>query len=214
VLALERKINIFDKRLKRREWHLGQAKPIFRLKGQTHGIFGFGNMGRAVAKKAQAFGFNVIATDPFVSLMEARKFGVELVDFNRLLEISDATSIHAPLLKATYHVFNEEAISKMKDTAYLVNVARGGLVHQKALYNAVKCKKIAGAALDVMEREPPELDEALLTLDNVIITPHAVYYSQTSHIEVRKRALEEVVRVLKGGQPKNWINCKGMSEKR
>ncbi len=214
MLALVRKINVFDRKVRRGQWGLGEVKPMFRLKGQTYGVFGFGNIGRATAKKAQAFGFKVIATDPFVSLEEAKKLRVEMVDFNMLLQISDVISIHAPLLESTRHVFNAETIGKMRDTAYLVNVARGGLVDQKALHNALKSKRIAGAALDVMEKEPPPAMEPLLALDNVIITPHAAYYSETSYIEVRKKALEEVVRVLKGGQPKNWLNRKEMSEKR
>jgi len=135
-----------------------------------------------------------------------------LVDFDRLLEISDVISIHAPLSKSTYHLFNEETIRKMKNTAYLINTARGGLVDQKALYNALKAGKIAGAGLDVMEEEPPKADEPLLTLDNVIITPHTSYYSEASVIKVRRGVFGEVVRVLKGGQPKSWVNRKEMSK--
>jgi len=214
VLALERKINILDEKVKAGEWGLEEAKPILRLRGQTYGIFGFGNIGHAVAKKAQAFGFNVIAADPFVSSEEAKRFGVELVGFERLLRNSDVISIHASLSKSTQHMFNKEALAKMKNTAYLVNVARGALVDQRALYNALKSGKIAGAALDVVEKEPPELDEPLFSLDNIVLTPHVAYYSETSYIEVRKRALGEVVRVLKGGEPQNWLNRRDMTERK
>ncbi len=216
VLALQRKINSLDRKVRQGAWGLGpgpgEAKPIFCLKGQTFGLVAFGNIARMVAKKAQAFGFKVIATDPFVTPEEAKKFGVELVDFDRLLEISDVISIHAPLSKSTYHLFNEETIRKMKNTAYLINTARGGLVDQKALYNALKAGKIAGAGLDVMEEEPPKADDPLLTLDNVIITPHTSYYSEASVIKVRQGVFREVVRVLKGGQPKSWVNRKEMSK--
>jgi len=212
VLVLQRKINILSQKVKKGDWGLGKAKPIFALRGQTLGLVGFGNLARAVAKKAQVFGFNVIATDPFVSSEEVNKFGVESVDFNKLLEISDVISIHAPLSKLTYHMFNEKTIGKMKNTAYLINTARGGLVDHKALYNALKSGKIAGVGLDVLEEEPPKADEPLLTLDNVIITPHIAYYSEASEIELRKKAFGEVVRVLKGRQPKYWVNRKEMSK--
>lgn len=210
VLALQRKINILSQKVKGGVWRVDEAKPVFALRGQTYGLVGFGNIARLVAKKAQAFGFNVIATDPFVSLEEANRFGVELVEFANLLQVSDVISIHAPLSKSTYHMFNEETIGKMKKNACLVNTSRGGLVDQKALYNALKLRKIAGAALDVMEEEPPKSNEPLLTLDNVIVTPHIAYYSEASEIELRKRFSREVVTVLKGGQPKNWVNRKEM----
>lgn len=214
VLVLQRKINILSQKVKKGDWDwgLGEAKPIFALRGQTLGLVAFGNIARAVAKKAQVFGFNIIATDPFVSSEEVKKFGVESVDFNKLLRTSDVISIHAPLSKSTYRMFNEETIGKMKNTAYLINTARGGLVDNKALYNALKCGKIAGAGLDVLEEEPPKADEPLLTLDNVIITPHSSYYSEVSVIELRKKAFGEVVRVLKGRQPKYWVNRKEMSK--
>ena len=179
---------------------------LFGLKGQTYGLVAFGNIARFVAKKAQVFGFNIIATDPFVSPEEAKKFGVELVEFDRLLEVSDVISIHAPLLKSTYHMFNEKTIGKMKNTAYLVNVGRGGLIDQKALYNALTSGTIAGAALDVIEGETPKANEPLLTLDNVIITGHTAWYSESSIIERRKKFCREIVTTLKGGHPKNWVN--------
>jgi len=210
VLALQRKINILNQKVKNGAWGVGEAKPIFGLKGQTYGLVAFGNIARAVAKKAQVFGFNVIATDPFVSPEEAKKFGVELVEFHKLIGISDVISIHTSLSKSTYHMFNEEIFRKMKNTAYLVNTSRGGVVDQKALYNALKSGQIAGAALDVMEEEPPKANEPLLTLDNVIITAHTAYYSEASEIELRKQSFREVVRVLEGGQPKNWVNRKEM----
>ncbi|GAI36188.1 unnamed protein product, partial [marine sediment metagenome] len=116
------------------------------------------------------------------------------------------------LLKSTHHMFNEKTIGKMKNTAYLVNTGRGGLVDQKALYNALKSGEIAGAALDVMEEEPPKANEPLFTLDNVIITPHIAGYSEGSVIELRNRVFGEVITVLKGGQPNAWVNRKEMSK--
>jgi len=206
VLALQRKIKILDQKVRKGAWGTHEVKPIFGLKGQTYGLVAFGNIARFVAKKAQVFGFKMIATDPFVSPEEAKKFGVELVEFDKLLEASDVISIHAPLLKSTYHMFNEKTIGRMKNTTYLVNVGRGGLVDQEALYNALMSGTIAGAALDVMEEEPPKTNEPLFTLDNVIITGHTAWYSESSIIERRKKFSREIVATLKGGRPKNWVN--------
>jgi len=210
ALALQRKITTLSQKAKKGKWGLNEAKPMFALRSQTYGLVGFGNIARLVAKKAQVFGFNLIATDPFVSAGEASRFGVELVGFSKLLETSDIISIHAPLSKSTYHMFNQETIEKMKNTAYLVNTSRGGLVDQKALYDALKAGKIAGAALDVMEEEPPKFKEPLLALGTTIITPHVAWYSEAAEIELRKKFSQEVVTVLKGGQPKNWVNHKEM----
>lgn len=212
MLAIQRKITFFNQKTKEGVWQetLSQAKPIFSLRGQTYGLVSFGDIARAGARKARAFGFNVIATDPFVDPEEANQYGVELVDFDKLLEISDVISIHTPLLKSTYHMFNEQTIGKMKNSAYLVNTARGAVVDQKALYNALKSGKIAGAALDVLEDEPPKADEPLFTLDNVIVTPHIGSESTTSFTKARKRASGEVMAVLKGGRPKSWVNREEM----
>jgi D-3-phosphoglycerate dehydrogenase len=208
ALALERKIFLLDRQVKAGSWSVEEAKPIFGLSGQTFGLVGFGNIPKEVAKKAQVFGFKVIAYDPYVSQEVADKYNVKMVSLEELLKTSDVVSIHAPLVDATYHMINKEALELMKPTAFLVNTARGPLVDTKALYEALKCKKIAGAALDVLETEPPAKDDPLLTLDNIIITPHAAYYSETSSINLRKLAFAEVVRVLKGEYPKNFVNKK------
>ena len=107
-------------------------------------------------------------------------------------------------------MFNKETIGKMKNTAYLINTARGPVVDQKALYDALKSGKIAGAALDVFEQEPPIANEPLFTLDNVIVTPHVAFFSETAVIKARTLACREVIAVLKGGQPVNWVNRKEM----
>ncbi|MBA7571967.1 Hydroxypyruvate reductase [subsurface metagenome] len=211
-LNLQRKIIFFNRIAREGRWGVKEAKGIYALKGQTYGIVGLGKIGCAVAKKVQVFGFKVIAVDPLVSPEEAQKFGVELVDLKRLLETSDVISIHAPLSNSTYHMFNGETIGRMKNSAYLINVSRGSLVDQKALYSALKLGKIAGAAIDVMGEEPPKANEPLLTLDNVIITPHVASYSEASMIELREKIFREVARVLNGEQPKNWVNRKEMTK--
>lgn len=213
MLAIQRKVTFFDKKTKAGAWQepiiLSEARLTLPLRGQTYGLVSFGNIARAVAKKAKVFGFSVIAADPFVDPEEANRYGVKLVDFDTLLRISDVISIHAPLLKSTYHMFNEETIGKMKKTAYLVNTGRGRIVDQKALYNALKSGKIAGAALDVLEDEPPKANEPLFNLDNVIITPHIASETKTSLLKCREISSRDVATVLKGGQPKNLVNHPG-----
>jgi len=212
ILGIERKAVWFHQKVIEGGWRekLNDAKPIFALRGQTLGLFALGAIARAVAEKAQPFGFKVIATDPYVSGEDARKIGIELVDFDTLLRTSDVISIHAPLMESTFHVFNKETIEKMKKTAFLVNAARGPLIDQKALYNTLKARQIAGAAFDVLEDEPPKADEPILTLDNIFVVPHIGAYSETSVLKPSRICANEVVRVLKGSQPSAWVNRKEM----
>lgn len=214
ILGIERKAAWFHQKVKEGGWRekLNEAKPIFALRGQTLGLFALGAIARAVAQKAQPFGFKIIATDPYISSEEAKKTGVELVDFDTLLKTSDVISIHAPLMESTFHVFNRETIGKMKRTAFLVNAARGPLIDQRALYDALKTKQIAGAAFDVLEEEPPKAGEPLLTLDNIFVVPHIGAYSETSVLKPSRICANEVVRVLKGGQPNAWVNRKEMQK--
>lgn len=214
ILGIERKAVWFHKKVIEGGWreNLNEAKPLFALRGQTLGLFALGAIARAVALKAQPFGFKVIATDPFVSNEEAKKIGIELVDFDTLLKTSDVISIHAPLMESTFHVFNKETIGKMKKTAFLINAARGPLIDQKALYDALKAKQIAGAGLDVLEDEPPKAGEPILTLDNIFVVPHIGAYSETSMVKPPIICANEVVRVLKGSQPNAWVNRKEMQK--
>jgi len=214
ILGIERMAPWFHQKVKEGHWRekLNEVKPIFALRGQTLGLFALGAIARAVAEKAKPFGFKIIATDPFVSADEAKKMGIEMVDFDTLLKTSDVISIHAPLMDATFHVFNREAIGKMKNTAFLVNAARGPLIDQKALYEALKAKQIAGAGFDVLEDEPPKPGEPILTLDNIFVVPHIGAYSETSVLKPSRICANEVVRVLGGEPPKAWVNRKEMQK--
>lgn len=214
ILGVERKIVLLHQLVMRGKWIEGRAqmKPMFDLKGQTLGLVAFGAISRAVAERARPFGFKIIASDPYVSAEDASKLGVEMVDFDTLLRTSDVISIHAPLMESTYHMFDEKAFSKMKKTAYLVNAARGGLIDQKALYNALKSGKILAAGLDVLEKEPPDSDDPILTLDNIIISPHSAGYAEGSYERARSWSAREVVTVLKGGQARNWVNRKELGK--
>jgi D-3-phosphoglycerate dehydrogenase / 2-oxoglutarate reductase len=208
ALTLGRKVLQFDKRVKSGIWDHDGMAPIYPFRGATFGLLAFGNIAKQIVAKAQAFGFNVIAYDPFVTKEVARKYGVELVSFEELLTNSDVLSVHSPLTDETKHIINYENLSKMKKRAVIINTSRGPLVDENGLYKALSEGLIAGAGLDVMEIEPPEKDNPLYNLDNVIITPHTAFYSEKSAAELRRKAFEEAIRVIKGEQPKNCVNRK------
>lgn len=208
ALALARKVVIFDKKVKNNDWNHEGATPIFGFRGQTYGLLGFGNIPRTLATKLHAFGFNVIAYDPYADKKLAEEMNVKLVDLDTLFKESDIMSVHAPLTDETKHVVNEKTLKMMKPTAYVINTSRGPLVDEAALYKALTEKWIAGAAIDVMEQEPPAADHPLLGLDNIIITPHAAFYSEQSSISLRRKAFQEAIRVINGEMPKNCVNKK------
>ncbi|MFC1916504.1 C-terminal binding protein [Chloroflexota bacterium] len=175
--------------------------PICRLSETTLGVVGTGRIGGVLVTKAKAFGMSTIAYDPYLPKDVADRLGVELVDFDYLLAESDFVSVHAPLTDETRHMFNIEAFKKMKRTAYFVNNARGALVDEHALYTALKEGYIAGAGLDVTDPEPPEADNPLLKLDNVLITGHSSWFSGAAVADLRQKSVMAIVAVLKGEWP-------------
>jgi len=211
ILACARGIILLDRKIKKKKWDFTLVKPLFRTQGKILGLFGLGNIARAVAKKASGFGFKIIAYDPYISKVE---HGIELVEFFKLLSDSDFLSIHVPLTTETRHYFGENELKKMKKTAYLINTARGAVVDEKALYKALKNSWIAGAALDVMEKEPPDWKSSLLKLDNLIITPHISFYSEESYIELKTKTAKTVLSVLKGELIRAIVNPQVILNKR
>jgi len=203
ILASARKIPFLDKQVSKKKWDFTIAKPLFRTQGQTVGLFGLGRIAKVVAQKALGFGFKVIAYDPYVSKVDS---AVEMVTLERLLLDSDFLSVHAPLTDETKHSFGENELRQMKKTAYLINTSRGPLIDEKALYVALKEKWIVGAAIDVMEPEPPDWNNPLLLLDNLIITPHISFYSEESYKELKTKAAESILDVLNGKKPSSVIN--------
>jgi D-3-phosphoglycerate dehydrogenase / 2-oxoglutarate reductase len=151
--------------------------------------------------KAKAFGFKVIAHDPFIAAAVAQELGVELVSFERLLEISDFISVHAPLTSQTRSLFNADAFKRMKKGAYVVNTARGPLVDEAALAAALDAGHLGGAALDVVAVEPLSKDSPLLGRPNVIVTPHTAFYSVEALEELQTKCATDVARVLSGEKP-------------
>ncbi len=187
--------------------YLNALKPLHRLPGQTLGLIGFGNIARTLAPKAKAFGFRIIVYAPHVPRTLFQTFEVEPVEFDRLLEESDFVSMHTALTSENRHMMGLEQFKRMKPTAYFINTARGELVDERALYTALSEGLIAGAGLDVLELEPPDRDDPLLELDNVLITGHFAYYSEESREELFRWPWEEVARVLQGEWPQGLINA-------
>ena len=177
------------------EWSHAPFVPMRRLRDQTLGLIGLGRIGGAVARKAVGLDLRVIAYDPVAPAETAAELGVGLVSMQELLARADFVSLHAPLTPATHHLIGAAEIAAMKPTAYLINCARGGLVDQGALQRALEEGRLAGAGLDVLEREPPsqEVIRGLLEMPNVIVTPHVAWYSEES-VRDRQRIAAETVR--------------------
>ena len=201
LLALARKIPLSNKLVQAGRWDMPAVVPIHRLAGRVLGLVGFGNIPRALAPKAKAFGLRVVTHDPYASQQALAAAGVESVSFDRLLEISDFVSIHAPLMPATRGLFNAEVFGKMKTGALLINTARGPLVDEDALVSALDSGRLGGAALDVVAVEPLPKDSRLIGRDNVILTPHTAFYSVEALNELQTKCAADVARVLSGEKP-------------
>ena len=201
IISMARKIPQSNKLVQSGRWEMPAVVPMYRLRGKTVGLIGFGNIPRLMTPKAQAFGFNVIAADPYAPKELFEKFNVESVTMDELYERSDFISVHAPLLPETKGLVNKEAFKKMKKTAIIVNTARGPLIDEKDLIEALDNKEIGGAGLDVVETEPLPEDSALLGRDNVILAPHTAFYSVEALEELQRKAASDVARVLNGEEP-------------
>jgi D-3-phosphoglycerate dehydrogenase len=203
VLALARKIHVFHANAKVGRYDLSAGFPLRRIAGQTLGIVGRGNTGRKVAQRAPAFGLRVLATsrtrrDPLP--------GVAWAELDELLAESDFVSLHVPLTSHTRQMIGAAQLARMKPTAFLINTARGGLIDHAALADALAGGRLAGAALDVQDSEPPDLSQPPYNDPRVIVTPHAAFYSNESVAELRRRASHQVGIRLTGGRPENVVN--------
>jgi D-3-phosphoglycerate dehydrogenase / 2-oxoglutarate reductase len=207
LLAWNRKIITLDRNVHAGKWG-GGVPGVWTgsLHGETVGIVGLGNIGSAFARRVAAFETKVIAHDPYVDDARFRELGVERVSLETLAERSDYVSVHTLLNAETRHLISETFFKRMKPTAILINTSRGPVVDEQALTQALREKRLAGAALDVWEREPVAADHPLLAMDNVIATPHAAYFSSPAVAQVPRRCGEEVARVLTGQRPINVVN--------
>lgn len=201
LLALARKIPFANRLVQQGRWEMPAVVPIRRLAGQVLGLLGFGNIPRAVAPKAKAFGLTVIAYDPYAKPEVFEAAGVESVSFDDLLARADFISVHAPLTPETRHLLGADAFAKVKPGVLVVNTARGPLIDETALVAALDSGRVGGAALDVVENEPLAKDSPLLGRDNVVITPHTAFYSVEALEELQSKAATDVARVLSGQPP-------------
>ena len=201
IISMARKIPQSNKLVQSGRWEMPAVVPMYRLRGKTVGLIGFGNIPRLMTPKAQAFGFNVIAADPYAPKELFEKYGVESVSMDELYERSDFISVHAPLLPETKGLVNKDAFKKMKDTAIIVNTARGPLINEKDLIEALDKNEIGGAGLDVVETEPLPENSPLIGRDNVILAPHTAFYSVEALEELQTKAASDVARVLNGEEP-------------
>lgn len=207
MLACYRRLYAMVPYVKEGNWDLSIMENIKRFEDSTVGLLGFGAIPRAVAKKLSGFGVRVLSYDPFVSVEDMKALNVEKVDLDTLLRESDYLSLHTPLVDSTKHIINLENIKKMKNTAYIINTARGGLINQSDLYYALTNNLIQGVGLDVLENEPPqELDNKLIQLPNTIVTAHSAYVSdEASDLQLRTTA-QIVGDILRSKIPINVVN--------
>jgi D-3-phosphoglycerate dehydrogenase len=203
LLACARRLGQSDRAVQAGEWpRYAELGLMRRIAGRTLGLLGFGRIAQQVALKAKALDLAVLAHDPFVEAGTARDLGVQLVDFQELFTRSDFLSVHLPLTPGTKHLVDQDALSLMHREAYVINTSRGAVIDQGALVRALDAGHIAGAGLDVLEREPPPLTDGLLGRANVLISPHSAAYTEEALAEVRRSALLEVLRVLRGQPPR------------
>lgn len=207
ILACARRLLAYDRGVKAGRWGHRMGGPVYRLKGQILGLLAFGRIARDVAAKAKGFGLEILAFDPLLPDSVFREFGViRAGSLEEVLRRADFVSVHSPLTPETHHLIGERELKMMKPTAYLINTSRGPVIDEAAVYRALSGGWIAGVALDVLEREPVPPDNPLLTLENVILTPHAAFYSEESIRDLQRKAAEEVARVLRGEKPRSLVN--------
>jgi D-3-phosphoglycerate dehydrogenase / 2-oxoglutarate reductase len=202
ILSLVRKTAFFDRKVKSGRWDFRLGMPIHRLQGKTLGLVGCGKIGLKVANRISAFGVKVTAFDPY--LKDAGEW-ITLTDLDTVLK-SDIISIHCPLNESTRHLISEEAFGKMEQAPLLINTSRGPIVDEQALIRALETRRLGGAGLDVLEKEPPDPDHPFLKMENVILTPHTSFFSQESISELKRRVAQNVRHVLEGEMPESVVN--------
>ncbi len=207
LLALSKQLLVHDRLVRSGRWSAKTSYPGLGLRGRTLGTVGIGNIGGELARMLGPFDLRrILAYDPYVSNAQAAEIGVELVDLATLLAESDFVSISCPLTKDTFHLIGEPQIQRMKPSALLINTSRGPVVDQVALTRALQTRQIAGAALDVFEQEPLAADDPLIQLENVILTPHAIAWTDELVRDNGIGACEHVLMILHGEVPTHTVN--------
>ncbi|MHB8581380.1 MAG: C-terminal binding protein [Ignavibacteriaceae bacterium] len=188
------------------EWDFSPVIPVRRLSGKKAGLIGCGRIGKKVLKILRGFDIEVLVYDPLLSEKRLKELGTSRNSLEEVLTQSDMISIHCTLDPTTYHMIGETELKMMKSEAIIVNTARGGIIDAEALAKACKEKWIAGAGIDVYEKEPPPYNFPLIGLENVILTPHLSWYSEDAGWDIRKKIVEDVSRFVNGEKPRFPIN--------
>ncbi len=206
-LACVRKIPYTDRGIRDGGWGFRRNRPSYRIRGKTFGLLGYGAIARALHRKLSGLGLaRVLAHDPYVDAAEMRAAGAEPAGVDEVLAASDYVSIHAPLTPETRGMIDRARLAAMKPTAIIVNTARGGIIDESALADALRAGRIGYAALDVFETEPLADESPLRELDTVILTDHHAYYTEESVVELKTKAAQRVRTVLEGGVPEAALN--------
>lgn len=203
ILALVRKIHLADPLTREGKWPRLIGMEVW---GKKLGVVGLGRIGKNVVKRAKGFNMQIYACDPVVDKAFCERYKVKIVDLETIFKESDIITLHAPLTESTRHLVNEKMLGLMKDSALLINTARGGLVDEEALFKALEEKKIGGAALDCFSKEPPDENFSLFKLDNVIVTPHIASYTREANRNMGIMAARSVIDALSGRIPENVVN--------
>ena len=204
IISLLRKVNNADQSVKTGNWNTNLFVGS-EIAEKTIGIIGFGNIGKRVCRYALSLDMKVIAYDPLISTVDAEKYGALFMEIDDLIMKSDIITLHLPLSEQTRNILNEDRMEKMKKNAIIINTSRGGLIDESALYNLLVSGAIAGCALDVLEREPPDGSNKLIQLKNVIVTPHIAGSTVEAYRKGAMMAVDEVRRVLSGEKPLNPV---------
>ena len=210
ILETFRKKKLQDKVLKRwiytREWSSEEIYPMHRMKGKTLGIIGCGNIGSLVLKKMSGFGMKILVCDPYLGEERYKELGIEHVPFDDVIKESDIITIHVPVTDETRGMFHLEKFRLMKKTAVIINTARGPVLSTDDLITALKTGIISGAGIDVYETEPPHPDSEIITMDNVILSPHIAWYSEEGGWDIRYMIMDDVKSFLDGKPPRFVVN--------
>lgn len=196
----------FEESVRKGIWDFSSVIPIHRLSHRTAGIIGCGRIGSIVLQMLRGFNMNVLVCDPYLSAARQQELGIETMELDHVLSHSDVITMHPSLNKSTYHCIGERELRLMKPTAILVNTARGSIVDAESLAKACREGWIAGAGIDVFEKEPPQMDFILRGIQNIILTPHLAWYSEDAGWSIREKIVEDIRRYTDGRPPRYPIN--------
>lgn len=206
IMACSKRLVYMNDCVRDKFWNIGEMGQSSRLAGKTIGFVGFGKIARCVCERTNAFQAKAIVYDPYVSAECLKEYKAESVSLDTLLKEADYVTLHVPLSDKTRHMLGKDEFAKMKNTAYIINTGRGGLINETELIDALENSVIAGAGLDVFETENSNLDERILKMQNVVLTPHVAWNTSEATVALHKEVTENVLRFLDGERPESIVN--------